>query len=63
MPDTVPWAVVVRQGRWYLLCWSHTNNARRVLRVDRITTVDVLDSAYIPPAGLKPAEVLEEHLT
>ncbi|MFC9244383.1 helix-turn-helix transcriptional regulator [Streptomyces sp. NPDC057136] len=60
--DVDPWAVVVRQGRWYLLCWSHTKNARRVLRVDRITTVDALDSAYIPPAGLKPAEALEEHL-
>ncbi|MFD9500620.1 helix-turn-helix transcriptional regulator [Streptomyces sp. NPDC060035] len=60
--DVDPWAVVVRHGRWYLLCWSHTKDARRVLRVDRITGVDVLDSACTPPAGLNPAEVLEEHL-
>ncbi|WP_214413344.1 WYL domain-containing protein [Sphaerisporangium fuscum] len=28
--DVDPWVVVVRRGRWYLLCWSHTRNARRV---------------------------------
>lgn len=60
--DVDPWAVVVRHGRWYLLCWSHTRNARRVLRVDRITHVDVLDSLCTPPPGLQPAELLEEHL-
>src|SRR5262249_36332623 len=31
-----PWAVVLRHSRWYLLCWSRTRTARRVLRVDRI---------------------------
>lgn len=60
--DVDPWAVVVRHGRWYLLCWSHTKNARRVLRVDRIITVDALGSAGVPPDGLNPAEALEEHL-
>ncbi|MFE7111471.1 helix-turn-helix transcriptional regulator [Streptomyces sp. NPDC057575] len=60
--DVDPWAVVVRRGRWYLLCWSQTKNARRVLRVDRITSVEVLDSVFAPPAGLDPAQALEEHL-
>ncbi|MEU9096027.1 helix-turn-helix transcriptional regulator [Streptomyces sp. NPDC087901] len=60
--DVDPWAIVVRRGRWYLLCWSHTKNARRALRVDRIATIDVLDSVFAPPAGLDPAEALEEHL-
>ena len=31
-----PWAVILRRSRWYLLCWSHTRDARRVLRVDQI---------------------------
>lgn len=52
-----PWAVVVRHGRWYLLCWSHTKNARRVLRVDRVTAVDVLadtnDAYTLPPASTR----------
>ena len=46
-----PWAVVVRHGRWYLLCWSHTADARRVLRVDRVASVDVLDDTFTPPDG------------
>lgn len=42
----------MRHGRWYLLCWSHTKNARRLLGVYRITAIDVLDSHFTPPAGL-----------
>jgi predicted DNA-binding transcriptional regulator YafY len=57
-----PWAVVVRRGRWYLLCWSHTRDARRVLRVDRVVRAEELDAAFTPPAGLNPVETLEEHL-
>ncbi|MHA5051406.1 helix-turn-helix transcriptional regulator [Streptomyces sp. SD15] len=58
-----PWAVVVRDGRWFLLCWSHTRNARRVLRVDRVVAVDVLADTFIPPADLDPVRTLEEHLS
>jgi predicted DNA-binding transcriptional regulator YafY len=36
-----PWAVVVRHGRWYLLCWSHTSNGRRAYRIDRVRAVEV----------------------
>jgi predicted DNA-binding transcriptional regulator YafY len=57
-----PWAVVVRHGRWYLLCWSHTADAQRVLRVDRVASVDVLEETSAPPDGLDPVQALEEHL-
>ncbi|AXE77687.1 transcriptional regulator [Streptomyces atratus] len=57
-----PWAVVVRHGRWYLLCWSHTKSARRVLRVDRVAAVDVLDDTFTPPADPDPVGTLEDHL-
>ena len=50
-----PWAVVVRHGLWYLLCWSHTVDARRVLRVDRVRTVRVGDQTFDPPTGPRPA--------
>lgn len=60
--DVDPWAVSLRHDRWYLLCWSHTAGARRVLRVDRVVTVDVLPQTFDPPAGLDPAQVVEEHL-
>jgi predicted DNA-binding transcriptional regulator YafY len=57
-----PWAVVVRHGRWYLLCRSHRTDARRAYRIDRVRAVEVLDDTFSPPAGLDPVAVLEEHL-
>ena len=58
-----PWAVVTRHGRWYLLCWSHASDARRVLRVDRVTTVDVLPGTFTPPEHLDAVEAVEDHLS
>jgi predicted DNA-binding transcriptional regulator YafY len=69
-----PWAVVVRHGRWYLLCRSHTAShtasptasrsadAVRALRIDRVRGVEVLDETFSPPADLDPVAVLEAHL-
>jgi len=57
-----PWAVVVRHGRWYLLCWSHTTQARRVYRIDRVGEVQLLEDPFSPPVGLDPVAMLEEHL-
>jgi predicted DNA-binding transcriptional regulator YafY len=57
-----PWAVVVRHGRWYLLCRSHSADALRAYRVDRVRAVEVLDGIFTPPADLDPVAVLEEHL-
>ena len=57
-----PWAVVVRHGRWYLLCWSHAAGAPRTYRLDRIRGVDVLEQRFAPPADLDPVSDLEHHL-
>ncbi|MEQ7011165.1 WYL domain-containing protein [Actinopolymorpha sp. B17G11] len=57
-----PWAVVVRHGRWYLLCWSHHANDRRAYRIDRVTAVEILDGIFTPPADLDPVADLETHL-
>jgi predicted DNA-binding transcriptional regulator YafY len=57
-----PWAVVVRHGRWYLLCRSHRADARRAYRIDRVRSLVVLDDAFTPPTELDPVAVLEEHL-
>ncbi|WP_020574104.1 helix-turn-helix transcriptional regulator [Actinopolymorpha alba] len=57
-----PWAVVVRHGRWYLLCWSHSAEARRAYRIDRVTAVEILDQMFTPPADLDPVAELEAHL-
>jgi predicted DNA-binding transcriptional regulator YafY len=58
-----PWAVILRHSRWYLLCWSHSRDARRVLRVDRITAAAPLPDTFTPPPGLDPLRLLEEHLS
>jgi len=58
-----PWAVVLRHSRWYLLCWSHTRSARRVLRVDRIAAAQQLLDTFSPPADLDALGTLEEHLS
>ncbi len=47
-----PWALVVRHGRWYLLCYSHGADARRAYRVDRVREVQVLDDTFTSPADL-----------
>ena len=62
--DVDPWGVSVRHGRlWYLLCWSHTKDARRVLRVDRVTTIEVLPDTFTPPADLDPVRTILEHFS
>ncbi len=57
-----PWAVVVRYGRWYLLCHSHRAHAVRTYRVDRIQAVSRGEGAFTPPDGLDPVATLEENL-
>ena len=58
-----PWAVVVRHGRWYVLGWSHAADARRLYRIDRVLSVEVLDDPFTPPADLEPLRALEEQLS
>ena len=57
-----PWAVVVRHGRWYLLCHSHRADAIRTYRLDRIRAVQQTAHEFEPHDGLDPVAVLEENL-
>ncbi|MFC4014444.1 helix-turn-helix transcriptional regulator [Nonomuraea purpurea] len=57
-----PWAVVVRHGRWYLLCYSHHADAVRTYRVDRVRQVQRTTHAFEPPDDLDPVAALEENL-
>ncbi len=61
--DVDPWAIVVRFGKWYLLCWSHTADARRILRIDRVVDAQELAENFEVPADLDPVATLEEHLS
>jgi predicted DNA-binding transcriptional regulator YafY len=58
-----PWAVVLRHSRWYLLGWFHAKQALRVLRVDRIVTIEALLDTFTPPRELDALRTLEEHLS
>ena len=57
-----PWAVVVRHGRWYLLCHSHRAEAVRTYRIDRIRRVEHTAVRFQPPSDLDPVRALEENL-
>ncbi|MEU4678448.1 WYL domain-containing protein [Micromonospora sp. NPDC023737] len=57
-----PWAVVVRYGRWYLLCHSRRADAIRTYRVDRIRSVRQTPHTFTPPEDLDPVAALEENL-
>ena len=57
-----PWAVVVRYGRWYLLCRSVAADAVRTYRIDRVGSVEILPETFEPPADLDPVAALEENL-
>ena len=61
--DVDPWAIVVRFGKWYLLGWSHTADARRILRIDRVADVEELAESFEAPADLDPVAAIEEHLS
>ncbi|MFJ6671480.1 helix-turn-helix transcriptional regulator [Actinosynnema sp. NPDC091369] len=57
-----PWAVVVRHGRWYLLCHSHRADAIRTYRVDRVRAVRQTAHGFEPPADLDPVAAVEQNL-
>lgn len=57
-----PWAVVVRHGRWYLLCHSHRAGAVRTYRVDRVRAVQQTAHEFEPVDGLDPVAAVEENL-
>jgi predicted DNA-binding transcriptional regulator YafY len=60
--DVDPWAVVVRHGRWYLLCHSHRSRAVRAYRIDRIQSAAVGGEQFRPPGDLNYVDLLEQHL-
>ena len=60
--EVEPWAVVVRHGRWYLLCRSVRSGTVRTYRVDRIHRVETLERTFRLPDDLDPVDSLEQHL-
>jgi predicted DNA-binding transcriptional regulator YafY len=60
--DVDPWAIVVRHGRWYLLCHSHRADAVRAYRVDRIQSVTDGQELFRTPGDVDYVDLLEQHL-
>ena len=57
-----PWAVVIRHGRWYLVCHSRRADAIRTYRIDRVRAVQQTAHEFEPPRGLDPVAAVEENL-
>lgn len=57
-----PWAIVVRFGKWYLLCHSHRVDAVRTYRIDRISNVADTDITAVVPEGIDPVAEFEKNL-
>ncbi|MGL5816522.1 MAG: helix-turn-helix transcriptional regulator [Phycicoccus sp.] len=60
--EVEPWALVIRYGRWYLLCRSLHADSVRTYRVDRVLAVERTAHSFTPPEDLDPVATLEEHL-
>jgi len=60
--DVDPWAVVVRHGRWYLVCHSHRAGAVRAYRIDRIRSAAAGGEQFRAPGDLDYVGLLEQHL-
>lgn len=56
--DVDPWAVVVRRGLWYLLCAVRSGEVR-TYRVDRVTSLDLLNARADVPDDLDAVGQLE----
>lgn len=59
--EVEPWAVLVREGRWYLLCRRLSSGAIRTYRLDRVRAVAALQETFQPPDDLDPVGELERN--
>ena len=47
-----PYAVLQREGRWYLFAYCHLRKDTRLFRIDRVLEAGVRDETFERPAGL-----------
>ena len=57
-----PYALVHRWGRWYTAGFCHLRGALRLLRLDRIRELRVLDESFIPSADFDARAFLDAEL-
>ena len=50
-----PYRVTSDEGQWYASAWCHLAGDERLFRLDRISSAELLDTTFSPPADL-PAE-------
>lgn len=55
--DVDPWALLGSSGKWYLVAWCNTVNDERIFRLDRIKTLELLDT----PADVRTDLDLEKY--
>lgn len=54
-----PYRLTNSEGQWYVLAWCHRAEGERLFRVDRMRTVQLLDTTFEPPVALPDVSVFE----
>jgi len=57
-----PYTLVYRWGHWYAAGFCHLRGAMRLLRVDRIREIGILEAGFTIPAGYNPHTFLQTEL-
>ena len=50
-----PWGLIAARGNWYLIAGDHSSGEERMFRLDRIKSLDVLDTAAEVPDEFDPS--------
>jgi proteasome accessory factor C len=58
--DVDPVRLVTMQGHWYLEGWCHRAEAMRLFRLDRLESVEILDTEATPPRDATATDLSEE---
>ena len=54
-----PWRVFSTEGHWYLLGWCERVRGRRLFRVDRVRSAELLEDSFVAPAETGPVTLYE----
>jgi proteasome accessory factor C len=54
-----PVAVTTTEGRAYLDGWCHLVEDRRLFRLDRVASAELLDTPAVPPVELEPLDLTQ----
>ena len=57
-----PYGVVSHEGAWYTIGYCHLRQEQRLLRLDRIQQIEVIDKTFAPPVNFDALEAVQRAL-